>query len=363
MASITTGLRIKLLKAKIKNRGLWNTLYNYSYYVRQFFSHVTIRKFFNILASKAQKRLRISKVIGMPYRYYIDPLNICNLRCQLCPTGLGILGRDKGRMTIENFQKIIDQIVPYALSIELYNWGEPYLHPQIFDMIHYASSRKIAVGISSNMNHFNREMARKTVQSGLDTISISVDGYTQESYSKYRRGGNLAKVIENIKLLVDEKNKAKSPTPYITLRMLINRYNETEIDSLRSLAMELKVNSFSTSPIFIDTTDEEQRKEWLPDQDQYSYYDKSKAKIENVWHCSDLWESVTINWDGGLAPCCWLHQKNHDYENAFARPLKEIWNGEAYVSSRLVFAPGGPKKGPTQTICTKCKGRPLYLKD
>ena len=59
----------------------------------------------------------------------------------------------------------------------------------------------------------------------------------------------------------------------------------------------------------------------------------------------------------------WLHEKGHDYENVYDRPLKEIWNGEAYVSSRRVFAFGGPKDGPVETICTVCKGRPLYLKD
>jgi MoaA/NifB/PqqE/SkfB family radical SAM enzyme len=360
---VTMGRYSRLAIVRSFNRGARYSWRLASFYTRQFIGHITLFKLVNMLVAKTQKWLKRDTVWGMPYRYVIDPLNICNLRCPLCPTGLGTLGRERGRMTLENFSSLIDQIVPYAYLVEMYNWGEPFLHPQIFEMISYASSKRIAVKLSTNLNRFNREMAAKTVASGLDSVLVSIDGATQETYAKYRRGGNLGRVLENVRLLVEEKRKAHSNTPFITLRMLVNRYNEGEIEDLREIAGELDVDAFTIGTLFVDTTDQEQVKEWLPVREELSYYDYSAEKLENVWHCSDLWESVTINWDGGLAPCCWLHQKNHDYENAFDRPLKAIWNGDAYVSSRRVFAFGGPKPGPVSTICTVCKGRPQYLKD
>ena len=175
--------------------------------------------------------------------------------------------------------------------------------------------------------------------------------------------GNLDKVLENVQLIVDEKRKAKSHKPFITLRLLVNRYNEDEIDDLRAIAASIGVDAFTTGVLYVDTTDQTQIQEWLPSHEEQSFYDYSQNNIENTWHCSDLWESVTINWDGGLAPCCWLHQEEHDFDNVFERPLKDIWNGDAYVSSRRVFAFGGPKTGPQETICTVCKGHPQYLKD
>jgi MoaA/NifB/PqqE/SkfB family radical SAM enzyme len=192
---------------------------------------------------------------------------------------------------------------------------------------------------------------------------VSVDGPTQEIYEKYRRGGKLQRVLEHVRMLTETKKRLKSKTPFITLRMLINRYTESHIEEMREIAESLDVDAFTTIPTFVDTTNPEQISEWLPINESLSFYNYEDEKLENVWHCSDLWESVTINWDGGLAPCCWLHEKGHDYENAYDRPLKEIWNGEAYVSSRRVFAFGGAKEGPVQTICTVCKGRPQYLKD
>jgi MoaA/NifB/PqqE/SkfB family radical SAM enzyme len=357
------GLYARLLKARTLSRGLLYTSRLLSFYLSQLTEHSTPLKTVNFFAAKLQKRLRRDQVWGMPYRYTIDLLNQCNLRCPLCPTGLGTLGRDRGKISTERYQQLIDQIAPYAYFVELYNWGEPFLHPCVFDFIQYASSRRIAVRISSNLNHFNAEMAARTVQAGLDGIIISVDGATQEVYEKYRRGGKLERVLNNIRLLVEEKKRAKSRKPFITLRMLVNRHNEHQIGAMREIAAELDVDAFTIGTLFVDTTNPAQIKEWLPTNEKLSYYDYSAPKIENVWHCSDLWESMTINWDGGMAPCCWLHDKRHDYENAFARPLKQVWHGDAYVSSRRVFALGGPKAGPMKTICTVCKGRPQYLKD
>jgi MoaA/NifB/PqqE/SkfB family radical SAM enzyme len=317
----------------------------------------------NLLAVKAQKWLKLDKVKGMPYRYNIDPMNICNLKCPVCPTGLGTLGRDRGKMHFEDYKRIVDQIAEYAYVLELYNWGEPLLHSRIFDMINYAHQRRISVRLSSNLNHFNQKMAEQMVASGLDRIIVSVDGSTQETYEKYRRGGNLSRVLNNVRILVEEKKRQRSPYPFILLRMLVNKYNEHQVEEMRQIAHQLDVDAFSTGGFFIDTTDPSQVKEWLPTDESQSFYDYDADRMENVWHCSDLWESMAVNWDGGVAPCCWLHQKENDFENALEKPVAEIWNGDAYTSSRRVFAFGGPKDGPRKTICTVCKGRPMYLKD
>lgn len=354
-------ISLRVFLARARTRGLPNTVRVLRFSLLQFLRCSTPRKLANFALAKVQKWLRRDRLISMPYRYFIDPLNVCNLRCPLCPTGRGELRRPRGKMSLEDFKRIMDQIAPYAYSVELYNWGEPFLHPQIFEMIRYASERKISVQLSSNLNYFDEEMAEQAVASDLARLLVSVDGATQETYEKYRRGGRLEVVLRNLRLLVEAKRRAGSFTPFITLRTLINRYNEHELDQLRQLAADLGVDSFSTGPIFVNTRDRRQVEEWLPEDERLSYYDYSVEHLENIWHCADLWENLTINWDGGIAPCCWLQDPVHDFDNAFTKPLREIWNGNVYVSSRRVFSLGGSRKGPVQTICTRCKGHPEYL--
>jgi MoaA/NifB/PqqE/SkfB family radical SAM enzyme len=356
-------LDLRLLKARSSSRRLKDTWNLNIARLEQHITHSTPQKVGNAMIAKVEKWLRRDRLIGMPYRFIIDPINVCNLRCPLCPTGLGTLGRKRGKLDVEKYKGLVDQIAPYAYSVELYNWGEPFLHPDIFDIIHYASERKIIVKLSSNLNRFDREMAAKTVASGLDWIVVSVDGATQETYEKYRRGGNLESVFDNVRFLVEAKREAGSKTPFIVLRLLVNRYNEGEIQQLREMSDNLGVDAFTIAVLLVDTTDPKQAEEWLPRNEALSYYDYSAEKLDTVWHCAELWKMMTINWDGGMAPCCVLHKKENDFANAFDRPLKEIWNSDAYISSRRVFAFGGPKEGPQKTICTVCKGHPLYLKD
>lgn len=336
------------------------------YYLSRFARNSTPVKLTNMFLAKGAKHLRQDHLVSMPYRYTIDPTNACNLRCPLCPTGLGILGRARGLMKAADFQHVVDQITPWCYLLELYNWGEPFLHPDIFEMIRYAHQRRILVRLSSNLNHFNEELARKTVEAGLDAIIVSVDGATEESYQKYRRRGKLETVLRNLQLLVDAKRASHEDHPFIVVRMLINRYNEGEVEALREKIMAIGADIFVTGDLFIDTTDAAQRQEWLPteaENSSYNYQDCDRQEaIENVWHCADLWESMTINWDGGVAPCCWVHNQEHDFANALQQPIRDIWNGDAYVSARRVFGFGGPQTGPKEVICTTCRGRPQYLK-
>jgi len=321
----------------------------------------TPRKLVNFGVVKIERALRRDRLWGMPYRFHVDTLNACNLRCPLCPTGLGTLQRPRGKMSMEQFQHVVDQIAPYAYYLNLYNWGEPLLHPEICDMIRYATDKGITVSISSNLNRMNAALAENLVQSGLSEIIVSVDGASQEAYEKYRRGGRLSVVLENLSRLAEAKQRSHRSAPFILVRMLIHKHNEHEIAALRETVTALGADSFTTHPLFIDPRNPEHRQEWLPEDESKSFYDYSAETMENTWDCADLWESCTINWDGGLAPCCWLQNPAHDMANILETPLRTIWNGDAYVSSRRVFSVGGPKPGPQKTICTKCRGRPEYL--
>lgn len=333
------------------------------YKLSQFFEHATVKKTANYIAIKIQKWLRVTKIKGMPYLYVIDPTNACNLKCKLCPTGLGILGRKNGIIDLQKYKSIIDEISPYAREVWLFNWGEPFLHPNILEIIEYASNRKISVRISSNLNRLRENMADQIVLSGLDNLLVSVDGVDNSTYQKYRVGGNLDQVLKNIEAITNAKKKYKSKKPFIYMRMLINRYNADQIEQMAKLASSLDVDALRVGPIYVDTRNEAQVQEWLPVENKYTVYDKSKEELVNVHHCSDLWESVVINWDGGVSPCCWIHNNNYDIGNAFEQSIKSIWNSNQYVISRQVFSRKVKNKIEGDNICTKCKGNPQYLID
>ncbi len=69
----------------------------------------------------------------------IEATNVCNARCPLCPTGNGELQRVKGMLCLEHFQQVIDEVKAHVVMINLFNYGESFLNPDIFAMIRYAA--------------------------------------------------------------------------------------------------------------------------------------------------------------------------------------------------------------------------------
>jgi MoaA/NifB/PqqE/SkfB family radical SAM enzyme len=318
----------------------------------------------------------------MPFQYFVDPINVCNLHCPLCPTGRGILARPRGRMSLSVFCEIIDQIAPYAYRIELYNWGEPLLHPEIAEMVAYAHQNRMSTGLSSNLNRLDAELAERLVRSGLSQLLVSIDGASQETYAAYRQGGSLEAVLRNVRLLADTRRALGSVTPFIATRMLVGKHNEGEIVATRRLAEQAGADSFATGTLYIDTTDEAQIEQWLPQDARYSAYRQTRQEMETVdqhaggsggetalqneWACNDLWESMVINWDGGVAPCCWLHDPQVDFGNVSQESIRQIWNGAHYASARRAIG-GRARLRPAQipedvpTICHRCRGHPHYM--
>ncbi|MCX5713912.1 MAG: radical SAM protein, partial [Candidatus Omnitrophica bacterium] len=204
----------------------------------------------------------------------IDPTNICNLRCPFCPTGFGNIKRPKGMMNKEQFKKIMDILGPHLLHIDMQNWGEPLLNNDIYKMISYAKKFDIHVTLSTNFQNFNEISAEDMINSRLDRLILSIDGASQETYERYRRGGSFTKAIENIKTLVRKKKELNSRLPTVIWQFLVFRHNEHEIDIARKMGRELGVDDVGINSAFI-AADSVEYKDWVPLDPQYSRYDLS----------------------------------------------------------------------------------------
>src|SRR6185437_11019075 len=179
---------------------------------------------------------------GMPLSISIEPTTSCNLRCPECPSGLRSFTRPIGMLEETLFKKTIDELHNTLLYLIFYFQGEPYLHPKFTELVQYAASKNIYTATSTNAHYLTEENARKTVESGLDRLIISIDGTTQETYESYRVGGNLQKVIEGAKNIVKWKKQLKSSTPNVIFQFLVVKPNEHQIEDLKKLAKEIGVD-------------------------------------------------------------------------------------------------------------------------
>ncbi|MBD0278376.1 MAG: SPASM domain-containing protein [Flavisolibacter sp.] len=307
-----------------------------------FLSKLTLRRLANM--AKVCSSYYISKWTGksvqwgMPISISFEPTTSCNLRCPECPSGLRAFTRPTGMLQKDFFRDTIDQLAPDLAYLVFYFQGEPYLNPEFLNMVQYAASKRIYTATSTNAHYLTDASARRTVESGLDRLIISIDGTTQETYQQYRIGGKLQKVLEGAANVVKWKKELKKRTPFVIFQFLVVRHNEHQIKEVQQLAKEIGVDDvwLKTAQVYDYANDPNKL---IPTIDKYSRYKRGKDgtmqfKGTNANHCWRLWHDPVITWDGTVVPCCFDKDAQHPLGSLHQQSFKEIWQNKKYKAFR-----------------------------
>lgn len=241
----------------------------------------------------------------------------------------------------------------YLVYMILYFQGEPYMNPSFFDIVKDAGRRKIYTATSTNAHFLSDENARKTVESGLNRLIISLDGIGQDEYSSYRVGGRYERVIDGIKNMVKWKKELKSRTPHIILQFIVFRTNEHQLDRVRELAHDLEVDElqFKTAQFY----NYEKGNRLMTTIDKYSRYRQLKDgtwEIKNDFKnkCYRMSVSCVITWDGLVVPCCFDKDAEHQMGDLKIDSFDKVWSSEPYRKFRSQILSGRK----SIDICRNC---------
>lgn len=272
----------------------------------------------------------ISKRAGIrhyPSALMIEPTNICNLKCPLCPSGSGELKRPRGMMDYALFKEIVDQVQRHVGMLILWNQGEPYLNADFSKIVRYASAKGLYTMTSTNgslpMN------LQEIIKSGLKRIIFSLDGTNAASYEKYRVGGDFELVMSNMRALAEAKESMKSKTPHIVWQFILMSHNEDEAAEAKRMAHKLGVDKieFKTAQIY-----KPEDLAYLPKNHSLSRYRYTNKDFELrttlLNRCRRLWTQPVINWDGELAICCYDKDLLFPIGNIKEQDFFTLWRSE-----------------------------------
>lgn len=298
-------------------------------------------------------QLKLLRVIGLPRMVMIEPTNECNLRCPLCPTGAGTLKRPKGQMSLDLYQRILTELDTSLERVMLYNYGEPFLHPRLLDLIAAAHQAEVYTRVSTNGLVFIRSIsADDLITSGLDYLRVSVDGATPETYNLYRIGGKLDRVLEGIELLQQRKRELGKRKPIVELQFIVMSHNEHEIPLIRQTAHELGTLLRLKSVGLGDLDRDPAKRAWLPGDSSPRRYEEHDGHLRLAQNgrrvCDHPWHRLVINWDGQVAPCCYDPNGEYAFGNA-AEGIAAVWNGERVQAFRRALKSSSPPP-----ICQTC---------
>lgn len=284
-------------------------------------------------------------------RISIDASTYCQLKCPECSTSKGIIKNGivgTGLLSFDNFKRTVDSN-PNIIEIELSNWGEIFLNPDLVKILKYAYKKnvKLTAGNGVNFNSVDSNTLEALVVYKFGYLNVSIDGASQDTYNQYRIGGNFDKVISNIRELNKFKEKHNSIYPKLSWQFILFGHNEQEIPTVKELCKELnmvfnpKLNHSDFSPIKNPEYVKFESGLSVSTRDEY----KTKFKRSYKRSCCQLWYSPQINWDGKLLGCCvnkWIALGNvfddeltNCLQSQQFNEVKLVLKGELEVSEKM----------------------------
>ena len=300
----------------------------------------TVRNKLNMPVKWASYQMETLAAPTYPDRVYIESTNYCNLKCIMCPTGLGVIQRPKGYMDMKLYRAIIQEIGPLVGSAVLHSWGEPLMHPELFEMIRIGKRHGVRMETSTNITILNTERARAVLDAGLDVLYLAMDGATKETYERVRVNAKWEKSLRNIEGLLDLKAKMGAPTQVI---MQIIAMNETRADVESFLERWRRPEVDQVNVKHLDT--------WGDQVDAITGHKLAGERIPmKRVPCPNLWYHGYIFWDGSLTSC----ERDYDIKTPLGNVrdggVLKTWNGPAMQELRRKHREGTF----TAPACAKC---------
>ena len=277
----------------------------------------------------------------------------------------------------------------------LQGWGEPLLHPRIWEMVRMVKEEGPKVGFTTNGTLLTSENRQHVMDSGLDIMGISLAGATLETHKKMRRGISFEALDAALKAFrkLREQSHVKAPNLHIAFMLL--KSNWQELDLLLDLADRWGVNEIVISNLDLVGSREMEEESLLAHselwQEVVAELEKTKEAASKMGihlhyygpdigdtcaQCKEnILKSCVVSYEGNVTPCVMVNislkggdsghyifkRQPHPVEkyifgNVNDALLEEIWNSEKARQFRADFRKRIEMESPgTQCLPGPCK--------
>ena len=280
---------------------------------------------------KGAERFPLMVVVGLSY--------VCNSKCPECPyTNSDIRNQyaDCPFMPDDIFKIIAAQVGEHGAYLRISGGGEPFLHPRIIDLVHYAKERGCKVGIITNGSLVTAKKARALLECWGDAVEFSVDASDAITYARVRPGLNFDRLVKNVKDIVRLRNELSAPT-----HIVASGVNQQQVDIA-------KVEAFWTG--LVDVFQKRKFLTWAINEDHSADPTPYLAPEENI-PCPFLFERLNIDSRGNVQVCGFDIRGTTNLGSVLTTPISEIWLGPEFQYFREKHL---ARRGTDIQLCSQC---------
>lgn len=308
--------------------------------------------FDNFLLAHYERARGRANAQSRPFLLLLDPASVCQLQCPMCPTGLENAGqvghgrsyyRQRGIMDRALFDALLDELGSNLFFVHLYNWGEPLLNRDLAYFIRRLVDQDISVDTNTNLSlPLTDQAISELLTAGIDRIEASIDGFSQQTYGRYRVKGRFELARDNLVRFAALRDRLGLTTE-IVWNFLVFRFNESEIEPASRFCADHGIEFVRREAALSEAL----RAEFLPTYRQgeplEGFFEQraepflpaaidARSSATCAWH---YFYSV-INADGSVSPCCAPWEDDWDFGTVVPGRIAfgDIWNNPAVSASR-----------------------------
>ncbi|MFP4167929.1 MAG: radical SAM/SPASM domain-containing protein [Desulfonatronovibrionaceae bacterium] len=289
----------------------------------------------------------------------------CDANCTYCPRTRFRSAWKSRHMDPDLFARFIDRLKNTTL-VYLQGWGEPFVHPHFWELLHRVKKRGFMAGCTSNANNLDKETLKRAVGEGLDILALSLAGVGEEN-DRIRHGTSFDRVMRTIEEVQRIRAKQGTAAPQIHLAYMVLRSRLADLEKLPRLVLDSGVDHTVLSSLTLPLSRRWEKEALLADSHQgydtllqwmqelfsspklgsrvfphiYSPYQPLGACSENVHRAFCLSET------GRVSPCViaqipttkpaayWYQGQEYfaesaDFGSLTEQGLKDIWYSRKY---------------------------------
>jgi len=302
-----------------------------------------VRKVLNILRALFEWKTRKAEVKSRPCIVRLNTSAVCNLNCPACLKKESFnlapgQSREPYLMSLNTFDRVLSGAGANAQRMTFHITGEPMMNPRLFEMIKRAHEQKVVTYFSTNFNLVTRAILPKLFESGLDKIRICLDGFSQETYGKYRVGGSVEKVKQGISMVMEEKRRRGASRPMVQVLVITFNHVKPELEKIKTFCHEQGVDQVLMIP------------------DGCNVDGSHVATIQGKPYagCFWPWVSMVVDADGSVYTCGESFDGRLPYGNVNKDTIDSIWNNEVYTETRRFLSGKSAKREDLKLPCYDC---------
>jgi MoaA/NifB/PqqE/SkfB family radical SAM enzyme len=285
-------------------------------------------------------RRGVEKTRSRPVELMIEPTNLCNLACVMCPHSR--MKRERGVMGLDLFRNIADQAADLDIgNIKLAGLGEPLLDNGIVDKVAYAKKKNLHVKLFTNGMLLDPSKSRQLIDSGLDEIIVSIDGGTPSVQEAIRKGSDFQRIrdnLERLQLIRQERRAAGEKVPRTVIGVTYQEANRAERKSIQENWGHL-ADRIRLFPI-------------------HNWEVGAELPARASYPCHLPFFQMAICWDGRVALCCIDYECRHPLGDVSKESIASIWQGKPAEDLRKLHLECKPESIVT---CRGCSMTPNWF--